>query len=80
MKREAAMAAARLYLAACIELKAIPAEEVERLQLYWFSDHLHEYHFFYYRGSWQACMLGSSSWLAVSKKTGKVAGTGEVGE
>ena len=80
MDREAAMTAARSYLADCIELKAISEEEVERLRLYWFSDHRNEYHFFYYRGSWQTCMVGSSSWIAVSKKTGKMAGTGKAGE
>jgi len=80
MDRETAMAAARAYLADCIELKPISEEEVERLQLYWFSDHRNEYHFFHYRGLRQAYMVGNSPWIAVSKKTGQVVGTGEAGE
>jgi hypothetical protein len=80
MDGEAAMAAARSYLADCIELTAISEEEVERLQLYWFSNHRNDYHFFYYRSSWEVCMVGSSSWIAVSKKSGRISGTGKVGE
>lgn len=74
------MAAARTYLASCVELTVIPEDEVKRLRLYWFSDHHDEFHFFYYRGSWQGWQVGGSSWIAVSKKTGMVAGTGMVGE
>lgn len=80
MKRETAMAAARSYLADCIELKAMPAKEVEHLPLYYFSNHCHEYHFFNYRCSWQPDGVGNSFWIAVSKKTGLVGGMGEVGE
>jgi hypothetical protein len=80
MDKEAAMAAARAYLADCIELTAIPEDEVTHLGLYGFSHRHHEFHFFYYRASWQACMVGSSSWIAVSKEIGRVAGTGECGE
>lgn len=80
MDREKAKAAARAYLTDCIELEPIPEEEVERLHLYWFSDHRRDYHFFYYRSSGQPLKVGSSSWVAVSKKTGMVVGTGEVGE
>lgn len=49
MDRETAMAVARVYLADCIELSAIPEEEVERLPLY-FSGDRHDYYFFYFDG------------------------------
>jgi len=52
---------------------------VKRLRLYWFSDHHDEFHFFYYRGSWQGWQAGGSPWIAVSKKTGRVAGAGMAG-
>jgi len=80
MDREKAMAAARAYLASCVELTVIPEDEVKRLRLYWFSDHHDEFHFFYYRGSWQGWQAGGSPWIAVSKKTGRVAGAGMAGE
>ena len=80
MDREKAMTAARAYLAGCVELTAIPEDEVKCLRLYWFSDHHDEFHFFYYRGSWQPLHVGGASWIAVSKKTGRVAGAGTAGE
>jgi hypothetical protein len=80
MDRETAMTAARAYLAGCIELEPIPEEEVEHLNFYCSGGHRQEFHFFYYRGSWQRLMVGGSSWIAVSRKTGKVAGMGECGE
>jgi len=34
----------------------------------------------HYRGSWQSLHVGGASWIAVSKKTGRVAGAGMVGD
>jgi hypothetical protein len=80
MDREAAMAATRAYLAECVALDTISEEEVKRLGLYGFSDRHDEFYFFYYQTSDQSSIVGGASWIAVSKKTGNVAGMGVCGE
>ena len=79
MDRETAIASVRSYLGACIEIKAIPDKEVERLSFY-FSGDRRDYYFFYYRGHWETLGVGGSNCVAVSKKTGKLAYVGMVGE